>query len=307
MIAKEAVAYSKFKRFYRKHRGGVIAFCILTPMILWWIASSGFAMLFGFVLGFFEWKQIGAVPKFIWFDNFIAFFSDESYLQDLWRTIWLGVSTTMLSVIFGFLAALFMNLPLKGKGVFRSLWYLPAVTSSVAVTQILGIFLDPINGYINNLLISFGQEPIVLSSSLFWSVVMILLYSVWKNVGGTALVWLAGLQSIDPALYEAAEVDGAGRWKKFLHVTLPGLRPIATYVIITHIIGALQIYESVAFISNGGPFGQTNVLALRIIQDGFFNFNFGMAGASSMVLAVIIFVSSLTYYKLSRRGLKEEI
>ncbi|SFT15982.1 carbohydrate ABC transporter permease [Paenibacillus sp. BC26] len=290
---------SALKKFTKKHRDAIIATVILGPMILWWLVLSGFPILFGFLLGFFEWIGIAGSPKFVGIDNYIRFFQDPLYYNALWRSIWMGGLVTVVTLTAGFGAALLMNMPLFGKGVYRSIWYIPAVTSAVATTQIFNILLDTNNGVINNFLKSIGKEPIIWQYSVFWGVFWIVVYSVWKGVGGAALIWLAGLQSVDPTLYEAAEIDGAGRWGKLMNVTLPGLKPIATYIVITSLIGAIQIYEQVLFMTNGGPYGQTEVLVFRIYRDAFWDFNMGMAGASSLVMAVVVFVVTVLYYRWS--------
>lgn len=291
-----------FKRGLRRHRDAVIAAVILVPMFLVWLIVSGFPTLFGFVLGFFEWVGLADTPNFIWFGNFIAFFKNPVYTDALWRSVWLGGLVTGVTLIAGFGAALFMNMPLFGKGFYRSIWYIPAVTSTVATTQVFNIFLDTNNGVINNVLKSLGKEPVVWQYSVFWGIFWIVVYSVWKGVGGAALIWLAGLQSVDVSLYEAAEIDGAGRWGKLRYVTLPGLKPIATYIVITNLIAAIQIYEQVLFITNGGPYGQTEVLVFRIYRDGFWDFNLGMAGASSLIMAVIVIAVTVVYYNWSTRS-----
>jgi multiple sugar transport system permease protein len=290
----------KKRNFKNRHHDAIVAAIILVPMFLWWLVSNGLPTLFGFALGFFEWKNISAAPVFIGLRNFITFFTDKTYLGDLWRTIWLGVLCTLLTVLSGFLVSMLMNLPLFAKGIYRTIWYIPAVTSTIAITQVMNILFNPIDGAVNIWMEKMGMEAIIWSESVFWTIVLIVVFSVWKGVGGAALIWLAGLQAIDPVLYEAASVDGAGRWSKFKNITLPSLKPIAIYVVVTGIIGSLQIYEPVAFISNGGPMEQSMVLPLRIVRDGFFNFNFGMAGASGLVLAIIAFISSATFYKFSK-------
>jgi multiple sugar transport system permease protein len=289
-----------WKRFRRRNADTITATIILGPMLLWWIVVSGFPILFSFVLGFFEWIGINDHPKFVGFHNFVIFFKDKSYVADLMRSIWMGGLVTGLTIISGFGAALLMNMPLFGKGIYRTLWYVPVVTSTIATTQVLNIFLNPIDGAVNKAIEALGFQPILWQASTFWGIVEICVFSVWKGIGGSALIWLAGLQSVDPVLYEAAEIDGAGRMGKFFNVTLPGIKPIATYIVITGLISAVQIYEQVAFLTNGGPYGTTEVLVYRIIKDGFFNFNLGMAGASSIILAVIVFIASLSYYKLSQ-------
>ncbi|SFE20570.1 multiple sugar transport system permease protein [Paenibacillus catalpae] len=290
---------SSLKKFAVRHKDALIATAILSPMILWWLVLSGFPTMFGFFLGFFEWIGIADSPKFIWFDNYVRFFQDPLYYEALWRSIWLGGLVTGITLIAGFGAAILMNMPLFGKGVYRSIWYIPAVTSTVATTQIFNLLLDTNNGVINNFLKSIGKEPIVWQYSVFWGVFWIVVYSVWKGVGGAALIWLAGLQSVDVSLYEAAEIDGAGRWGKMRYVTLPGLKPIATYIVITSLIGAIQIYEQVLFMTGGGPYGKTEVLVFRIYRDAFWDFNLGMAGASSLIMAVVVFVGTVFYYRWS--------
>ncbi|CAM4386955.1 sugar ABC transporter permease [Paenibacillus phoenicis] len=285
-----------------KHKDALIAAVILVPMFLAWLVVSGFPTLFGFVLGFFEWVGLADTPNFIWFDNFISFFQNPVYTDALWRSIWLGGLVTVITLGAGFFAALLMNLPLFGKGFYRSIWYIPAITATVATTQVFNIFLDSNNGVINNLLKAMGKEPIVWQYSVGWGIFWIVVYSVWKGVGGAALIWLAGLQSVDLSLYEAAEIDGAGRWHKLRYVTLPGLKPIATYIVITNLIAAIQIYEQVLFITNGGPYGQTEVLVFRIYRDGFWDFNLGMAGASSLIMALIVIVVTVLYYNWSTKS-----
>ncbi|MDR1093429.1 MAG: sugar ABC transporter permease [Clostridiales bacterium] len=285
----------------KKWTDGKKAALILSPMILWWAVAAGFPIAFGFVLGFFNWKGVAAAPTFIWFENFAAFFKSALYRTILWRTVWLGVATTLSTVLTALGVALLMNMKLKMRGVFRSLWYIPAVTSTVAVSQIIAIMTDPF-GVLTAFFQARGWTPINFVDSAGWGFAAIIAYSVWKGVGGAALLWLAGLQCIDPVLYEAADVDGANAVRRFWHITLPGLKPIVTYITVTGIIGALQIYEPVAFITNGGPVDGTMVLTLKIVRDGITNFNFGKAGASSLILAVIIFAASAGYYAFSRRG-----
>lgn len=296
----------KIKKYYRKHHDGVVAAIILVPMFIWWIIACGFPLIFGMVLGFFEMRGVNAIPEFIWFDNFIAFFTTDSYLKELWNTIWIGSLSTLLTNVIGLLVALMFRAIGKLKGFYRSIWYVPAVTSTVAVTQIFGIIFDPVNGIVNQILMNNGLETISVATDYKLAIGLIILFSVWKGVGGSAIVWLAGLQSIEKILYEAASVDGADKWQQFVHVTIPGVKPIAIYILITGIIGAFQIYEPIAFITNGGPLGETNVLVLRIIQDGFFNFDFGMAGASSLILAIIVIFCSLFSYKNSRENVEKE-
>lgn len=297
---------TRWTNFILRHKDAVTAIIILGPMILWWLVISGLPTLFGFALGFFEWIGVASSPKFVGLKNYIRFFHDPVYYMALWRSIWIGLLVTGSVIIGGFFVALLMNLALVGKGIYRTLWYIPVVTSTVATTQIFNIFLDINNGVINNLLKKFGMEPIMWQYSVGWGVFWIVMYSVWKGIGGSALLWLAGLQSVDPVLYEAASIDGASTVQKFWNITLPGVKPIATYVIITGLIGAVQIYEQVIFLTGGGPYGQTEVLVYRILRDGFFDFNLGMAGASSVVLAAVVFVFTIFYFRFATGDVRND-
>lgn len=115
-------------------------------MFLFWLIVSGFPTLFGFGLGFFEWIGLASSPKFIGFDNFISFFNNPVYTGALWRSVWLGGLVTVITLAAGFGAALLMNMPLMGKGFYRSIWYIPAVTATVATTQVFNIFWIRITG-----------------------------------------------------------------------------------------------------------------------------------------------------------------
>lgn len=299
----ESIKKSKLKSWIRRHKDAVTAVCILVPIVGWWFFVSGVPTLFGFVLGFFRWIGLNSNPKFVWFQNYIAFFRDEIYLQSLIRAIWLGGLCTFITMATGFLIGILLNMPIKLKGLYRTLWYIPSVTAVAAITQILTLLLDPYSGAVSKLLVKLGSNPINIELSAFWGIVVIIIYSLWRGVGGSALLWLAGLQSIDNNLYEAASIDGANGRQKFWHITIPGLKPIATYAIITGAIGAVQIYEQVAFITAGGPFGQTETVVFRIMQDAFYDFNFGMAGASSVMVLLVVFIFTIIYF----RSMTEEI
>ena len=297
---------AKNKRsFYKKHRDAFTAAIIMLPLMFWWFIVAGIPVLFAFGLGFFEINSIvNRDINFVGLQNLQTFFTTRRYWEDLWRSVWLGGLSTLIPVLAGLGVSLLLNMQIKGRGFYRTIWYLPAVTSAVAVTQVLAILTLPGRG-MSAVTESLGLGP-VLDSSLPWSVFMIMFFSLWRGVGPAAILWLAGLQSIDPVLYEAAEIDGASRLEKFRFVTLPGLKAIATFIIITSIINSLQIFETVAFITNGGPLGRTRVLTLTILEDGFMNLDFGMAGASGLVLAVFIFVPSVLFYIYSTRRTRKE-
>lgn len=290
------------KSFYAKHREGVLAFLLLVVPVAWWLALSAFPLVFGIGLGFFEWTNVNVAPKFVWFDNFAAFFTDSYYYMSLVQTLLIGGLCFVIGMVLGLALALVLNKIRFLKSFFRSVWYIPVITSTVATSQIFQILLDPYNGILNNILINAGKNPIIWNLEYGWSVFWIVIYTTWKGLGGTVLMWLAALQSVDPSTQEAAQLDGAGKATTFFRVTLPQMGPIAIYILINSFIGAMQIYEQVLFISNGGPSGQTAVLAYRIMRLAFWDNNFGMAGACSMIMLLVTFVFTLIVFRKQKES-----
>ena len=270
-----------------------IAWLLLSPILLYILIFQLLPTLSGFVLGFTNWIGVFQRPTFAGVKNFVRFIHDPMYMHALWNAFYIGVIAMVVNVSLGLIGALLLNVPKRGKTIIRSVWFAPSVTSTVAVAQIFLAFIDPSTGVVNQFLTSIGIQPIAWGYSTFWMVFWIIIYSVWRGIGGCMILWLAGLQSIDPSLYEAASVEGARGSQSFRYITMPGLRGITAYILITSFIAALQIFESVLFISRGGPFGTTEVIIYRIFRDFYGDFNFGMAGAGSIVITLIIVVFSL--------------
>lgn len=274
-----------------------VAWLLLAPILLYFLVFQAFPIVFGLVIGFTNWVGVTAKPTFAGLSNFVRFFSDPYYVRTLWNAFYIGALVMFFNVTIGFAGAYMLNAPMRGRTLIRSIWYLPAVTAPVATTQIFLMFIDPSSGIANRALELVGIEPIAWGYSTFWMVFWIVVYSSWRGIGTAMILWLAGLQSIDPAFYEVADIDGANSWQKLIYVTLPSLRNITTFVFITGFIGVLQIFEPVLFISQGGPFGTTDVIVHRVFRDFYGDFNFGMAGAGALVITIIIFLFSLTMLK----------
>jgi ABC-type sugar transport system permease subunit len=280
------------------------AWLILTPILLYFVIFSGFPIGFGFFIGFTDWIGVKSTPKFAGLRNFVRFFTDPFYLRTLWNAFYIGFIVMFFNVTIGFMGALLLNGPIRGKTVIRSIWYAPTVTAAVATTQIFLMFIDPSSGIANRVVEMFGGEPVAWFYSTGWMVFWIALYSCWRGIGGAMILWLAGLQSIDPVYYEVTDINGANGWQRLIYVTLPSLRNITTFVLITGFIGVLQIFEPVLFISQGGPFGSTDVIVHRVFRDFYGDFNFGMAGAGALVITMIIVAFSmltLKWYSVKER------
>ena len=290
------------KRVYNKyHREARRAYFIVIPVLAYMAFWGLIPLIIGLFLGFTEYNGLSASPKWIGFQNYIDFFTTGDYLDLLWRQLWMGIICLGLNTVLSFIIALCLNVKSRLKGFFRTSVYVPSLAAISITTAVFVALLDPMSSPINKVLESIGIEPIVWQYSQFWMVFWITIFYVWRGIGPASIIWLGGLQSIDASLYEAASVDGANYIQKVRYITIPGLRFVSAYIILTGIIGVMQMFDVVMFISKGNPFGQTDVLMYRIYRDGIINFNLGMAGASSTILGLITVVFALIYFKFVQK------
>jgi len=220
----------------------------------------------------------------------------------LGNTILFAVSTLVLQTGLGLVIALMLNTKVKGRGLYRAAWYIPTLTSAAVMAQVAFVFISPTDGVINTALRQIGNPGIIFYMQVDWMRAIIIVYSVWRGVGGPMILYLAGLQGIHPELYEAAQVDGASSRQLFRYITIPLLTPMTIFVLVTGIIGTTQVFEAVMFLSKGGPGNQTNVIMLQIYQDAFSNASLGMASAGAMILGLILLVFSIFNIRIMSRG-----
>ncbi|MBP3962169.1 carbohydrate ABC transporter permease [Paenibacillus lignilyticus] len=292
----------RLRPFYNRHRDGVIGYSLLAPMFVFFAVFSLFPVLFVIYLAFTEWNGVLGLPKWVALDNFHRFFTTGDYLVTLLHAGLYGLLILVGCMSIGFFIALLLNQKVKAVGLYRTLWYLPVLVSFAVVAQIANAVLDPVTGLARKVMERFDMEPIIFQQSVFWMTFWLILISIWKGIGGTVIIYLAGLQGIDTTLYEAAKVDGASRFKIMLYVTLPSLRPITMYIAIMGIIASFQIFEPVQLLTRGGPQGHTNIILHRIYQDAFQSFNMGMASASSVMVLLFTFTLTMIQYRISQRN-----
>ncbi|PSF37235.1 sugar ABC transporter permease [Aphanothece hegewaldii CCALA 016] len=227
--------------------------------------------------------------------NYIRLFSDPDFWQVVRNTIYFTVATVIPSIFIPLGLAVLLNQTIPLRGLLRTAFFLPSITSIVAVG--LGFrWLFQTDGPVNNLLSLLGIDPIPWLSSTVWAMPVLILLSIWKQLGINLIVFLAGLQAIPISRYEAAELDGANEWAKFWHITLPGLQSTMIFVAITTAIFTLRSFEQVYVITGGGPLNSTNLLVYFIYEKAFADFEFGYAAAAATVLLGMAFL--LVYWQL---------
>ncbi|WP_008309943.1 carbohydrate ABC transporter permease [Leptolyngbya sp. PCC 6406] len=227
--------------------------------------------------------------------NYLRLVLDPDVVQVLGNTVYFTGATVVPSVVIALGLAVLLNRTVALRGLLRAAYFIPAVTSLVAVG--LGFrWLFQTDGPVNSLLGFLGGEPIPWLGSTLWAMPVLIGLSIWKQLGFNLVVFLAGLQTIPRNRYEAAALDGAGPWAQFWHITLPGLRPTLVFAVVTTAIFTLRGFEPVYVITGGGPLNSTNILVHYIYQQAFGQFDFGYAAAAAIALMAV--VGGLVYLQL---------
>lgn len=268
----------------------------------------GFSILLLFIIGpilaslvltLFEWDLL-TPPRFVGLDNFRRLQDDRQFWAALRHTLTYIIGYVPLVMICALGVALALNARLRALGLLRTAYFLPVVSSWVAVALLWTWMFNPRFGLINYLL---GQIGISGPAWLYdprWAMPAIIITSVWKDLGFVMVVFLAGLQSIPRDYYEAASLDGASGWEQLKSITIPLLAPTTFFVSIISIIGSFQVFTQVWIMTEGGPSGSTTVLVERIVKHAFSYGEMGYAATISWVLCLIIFLVTLAQHRLQR-------
>ena len=278
------------------------AYLFLSPWIIGFIVLLAGPIIASVYLSMNEWSLVSP-PKWVGLGNYEKMVNDREFLISLKVTLRYLLLSVPVYLVTGFGLALLLNQKLRGMNVFRTVLYLPSLLAGVAVAVLWSMVLHPDLGILNQILRGIGiSNPPRWLSSPDWAIPAVVLMGLWA-VGGGAIIYLAGLQNIPPHLYEAAEIDGAGVWKKFRHVTLPMMTPTIFFVLITSLIGAFQVFD-VAYILGGSSGGRGSSLLfylLNLYNEGFRNGRFGYASALAWVLVVLAAVVIVIIFRSSER------
>lgn len=230
--------------------------------------------------------------------NYLRLFVNPDFWQVIRNTVYFTIATVIPSLILPLIIAVLLNQSIVLRGLLRTVYFLPSITSLVAVG--LGFrWLFQNQGPVNELLTNLGVDPIPWLNSTLWAMPVLIILSTWQQIGFNMVVFLAGLQAIPQVRYEAAELDGADGFAKFLYITLPGLGPTLVFTTITTVIFTLRSFEQVYVVTGGGPLNSTNLLVYYIYQEAFARFDFGYAAAAATVLLMMTLL--LVYFQLRLR------
>jgi multiple sugar transport system permease protein len=275
---------------------------MVSPSVILLIVFFFIPVILAFVLAFTNARLISPSISFVGLDNFTRLFQDPLFWKSLRNTLYFAVVVVPLQSGFALLLALLVNVRIRGTNFFRTLYFVPVVTS-IVVVSILWQFMYQEDGLINSMLSTVTGGWITGTAWLQnagTAMPAIMLLSIWQAVGFHMVIWLAGLQTIPEELYEAARMDGAGRWHSFRWVTWPGLRPTFVFVVVTITIAALGLFVQIDVMTQGGPLDSTTTIIFHAVQQGFRQQEVGYGAALSLIFFVLVLAVSLIQRRLTQ-------
>jgi ABC-type sugar transport system permease subunit len=276
------------------------AYLFIAPFYVLFAVFGLFPILFSFALSFATWNGTGAI-HWVGLTNYAQLLADDTFHQALLNTLalWIGHALPMLPLALA--VALLLNLPwLHGRGLARAVFYLPNVTGVVPVALAFTLILDPRYGLLGFAMHGLGLPPIPWLTDPTYSKWGIVLFMVWRATGWFVVIFLAGLQSVDTHLYEAAMVDGAGAGRRFRHVTLPAMAPILLFAVVVDTIGSMRVFTEPTILTNGGPANSSLSLAMYLYSNAFQFAKFGYAAAISYAIVAVTLLAALLQLRFWR-------
>lgn len=288
---------------------GQVKWCYLfiAPMLIGFLVFTLYPICWAIRYSFFDYDGIEA--SFIGLDNYIRVFTrDPGYWQAMATTFLMSFGKLLVELPLALLLAILLNNALKGSGIFRTIFFLPNIISTAIMGLIFFFIFDTANGFVNNVLMEFGIEPVNWFGHKWTAILVIAIVSIWQGFGINMLFFLSGIQGIPADLYECASLDGANKWKSFVHITLPMLAPTMQVILMMAMIGTIQTTDLVLTLTNGQPAGQSEVIMTYIFKY-FFSYGntvnasqYGYATAAGIVLAIILGGLTAVYLKVTKKS-----
>jgi multiple sugar transport system permease protein len=298
----------------RPYRHNWRGYLFIAPATIYLALFAFFPMVFAGWMSLHRWHLLKDEHPFVGLANFVTMAGDPFFRNAVINTLMYAIFTVPLGVVTSLAVAVLVSRPLRGVGIFRTLYYIPAVCSQVAISMVwIWILLPGEQGLVNYCL---GQLNAWLGADLptstnflgrpGWAMAALVAMSLWIGLGPRMIIFLAGIQSIPDTLYEAAALDGCGPWQRFRYVTLPLLAPTTLFVTVTTTIASFQLFTPVYMMTHGGPRRTTDVVLYHIYKEAWQKLEIGMASAQSYVLFAMVLTAAALQLWVMRRGLTEQ-
>jgi len=282
-------------------REALYGYAFLTPALILFLVFIAGPLLGAVTLSFYNW-ELFSERKFIGLQNYRDLWDDRIARIAIRNSFVFAFGSIVLHIGAGLLLALAVNRPMHGalRYFLRTSFFFPLLISWASVSLIWLYALNPNFGFFNYYLRQLGLDPPNWLVDKNWSMESLLFVDLWRTLGFTFIILLAGLQGVPRTLYEAAMLDGAGAWRQFLNITLPMISPTLFFVLVLNFIGAFQIFEPMFIMTNGGPANSTRSLVQHIFETGFRSFEMGYASAMAIVVFVVIMIATLIQFAAGR-------
>ncbi|MBX3052821.1 MAG: sugar ABC transporter permease [Caldilineaceae bacterium] len=289
------------------------AYLFLVPSFAGFLIFVAIPVAAALLLSFYDWNLLSP-PEFVGLKNYSQLLvGDQVFRKVMSNTLYFTVLIVPLQLAFGLVLALALNQPIRGVEFYRLIYFMPVVTTIVAAALVFQWFFNRDFGVLSAWIWELGtltglpiQPPDWLNDSA-WAKPAVVILTLWKNTGFTMVIYLAGLQNISRELYDAAEVDGANSWQRFLYVTFPMVSPTTFFLLVIQMIGAFQLFSEAFVMTRGGPAQATLTIVYYIYQVAFdFSSRMGKASAIAWVLFIFIFIFTFIQTRLQRRWVHYE-
>lgn len=277
-------------------------YMFLLPALALYAVFYVFPFFYSLILSFMEWNLISPDKEYVGLENYKTVWEDKVF--------WVSLKNTALYVVGTVPAAMFIALGLavlvesvgRTREIYRTLLFIPVIASLSVTSLVWSLLMNPDNGLLNEFLAKFGMPALNWlndPNTAMWSIMIV---GVWKAVSYNLVLYIAGLKGIDNQLYEAASIDGAGKWSQFTRITVPLLSPMNMFVFIVSVIHSFQVFTTIHLMTQGGPNNSTNMLVYQVYNEAFQFFNIGKASALSMVLFLIVLVITIFQIRIMEKN-----
>ena len=290
-----------------RHREAFVGYLFILPTYVGFTIFILYPLIESVRISFQEFSLLRG-STYIGFDNYVQMFADARLRIAYINTVIFTLFAVFFNAGIGLMLAVMLNrrLPVLMRNLYRSIFFFPVLIAHTYIAVIWRFLYQQDTGVINYYLGLFGVEAIPWLSNAHWAMAAIIILDVWKNTGFAMLVFLAGLQSIPNEYYEAAQLDGANERQLFFRITIPLLSPTIFFILVIFMIGALQVFDTIIVLTQGGPGDATRSVVLYVYEIAFRTFNMGYAAAVSMTLFAIILVLTALQFWISRRWVHYE-
>lgn len=285
----------KSKQSKQQIRENLAGYLFVSPMVIGLFVFTLFPIIASFLLSFTDWNFVAGFSKvkFLGLDNFTKLIHDSVFLLSLKNNMILLV-VVPLTLIVSLVLAVLIDKQVYFKGVFKVIYFIPYISSVVAVAIVFQVLFHPTYGPINQTLIDWGiANPPKWLADPDYALYCVMGLMVWISIGYNMIIFMAGLQSIPKDLYEAADIDGASKWKQFYGITVPLLSPTTFFLLVSGIIGTFKVFDVISVLTNGGPANSTSVVVFRLYETAFVNLQSGYASAMAIVLVILVLLITL--------------